>query len=395
MPAPAAVIEIGPVAVRRIAPLPAVGADTAMVAAALAAVDDPVALLDERPVDIAALWRSIIGSMLDSGSARLTLVVPSWWSQLRVDRVVDAAATVANNVIVLARWRLLASGADAAAVIELADEFIAISAGGSMTVLDRACAPEAVARAAIRASPAMATIVIDAPVGVPGVAEAALRIRSALENLGRSVAIVPITDVVPAGPPDPAPTLPRRSPLSPAVGAAAVVALVLCGVGAATGHRRPLQVAVPSVDATDLVEGRITVRVPLRWNVTRVTAGPGSRRVQVTSVDDRDAALHITQSYVPGETLDTTAEVLRHELDNQPPGVFTDFLPHDRRAGRAVVTYRETRSNRDIGWVVLVDGATRIAIGCQSGSGRADAVAGACDEAVSSAREITGTVAPR
>lgn len=137
------------------------------------------------------------------------------------------------------------------------------------------------------------------------------------------------------------------------------------------------------------------MRVPVRWNVTRVTAGPGSRRVQVTSVDDHDAALHITHSYVPGETLDTTVDMLRHELDDQSPGVFTDFRPHDRRAGRPVVTYRETRGHRDIGWVVLVDGATRIAIGCQSASGRVDAVAGACDDAVRSAREITGTGSPR
>ena len=394
MPAPAAVIEIGPTAVRRIAPLPAVGADTTMVAAALAAIDDPVALLDERPVDIAALWRSIIGSMVER-SARLTVVVPSWWSQLRVGRVVDAAATVAADVVVLPRQGLLASGVDAAAVIEMADDFVAVGAGGSMALLDRARAPEAVARAAIRASPATGTVIIDAPVGVPGAAEAAARIRSALENLGRSVAIVPITDVVPAGLPDLAPTPPRRSPLSPAVVAAAVVALVLCGVGVATGHRRPLEAAVPSADTADLVEGRVTVRVPLRWNVTRVTAGPGSRRVQVTSVDDHDAALHITQSYVPGETLDTTVDVLRHELDNQSPAVFTDFLQRDRRAGRPVVTYREKRGNRDIGWVVLVDGATRIAIGCQSASGRADTVAAACDEAVRSARELTGTGSAR
>lgn len=237
MPAPVAVIEIGPAAVRRLAPLPVVGADTAMTAAALAAVDDPVALLEERPVDSGALWRSIIGSMVDSRSTRLTLVVPSWWSQLRVGRVVDAAATVAADVVVRPRWRLLASGTDADAVIELAVEFMSVSAGGSMSVLDRACTPEAVARAAIRASPATGTVVIDAPVEVPGAAEAAARIRSALENLGRSVAILPITDVVPAAPTDPAPTVPRRPALSPAVGAAAVVALVLCGVGVTTGHR--------------------------------------------------------------------------------------------------------------------------------------------------------------
>ncbi|MCB0944277.1 MAG: type VII secretion-associated protein, partial [Mycobacterium sp.] len=67
----------------------------------------------------------------------------------------------------------------------------------------------------------------------------------------------------------------------------------------------------------------------------------------------------------------------------------------DQRAGRAVVSYREVRGAREIGWVVLVDGATRIAIGCQGAAGSSDTVDEACDGAVRSAREITGTAAQR
>ena len=53
------------------------------------------------------------------------------------------------------------------------------------------------------------------------------------------------------------------------------------------------------------------------------------------------------------------------------------------------------RGAREIGWVVLVDGATRIAIGCQGAAGSSDTVDEACDGAVRSAREITGTAAQR
>jgi len=385
----AAVVEIGPAAVRRIAPSPA-EADAGMTAAALAGIDDPVVLLEERPVDTSGLWRRVIGSVLQPPPVRLTVVVPSWWSRPRVSRVMDAAGAAGADVVAVPRSRVFAgSAAEDVVVIEIADDVIAVTAGDSTALLPRSCDPARVSNAA----PDGPRVVIDAPAGVTGVDEAATRILAALLSGGRAAEIVPIGAAVAATQPVSTPEVTRRSRFRPAVVGGGAVAVVMCAVGVATEHPRPA--GGPSDATTELVEGRITVRVPAHWNVTRVTAGPGSRRVQVTAGGDHYAALHITQSYVPGESLGATAELLQRELDRQPPGVFTDFRARDQRAGRAVVSYREVRGAREIGWVVLVDGATRIAIGCQGAAGSSDTVDEACDGAVRSAREITGTAAQR
>ena len=95
--------------------------------------------------------------------------------------------------------------------------------------------------------------------------------------------------------------------------------------------------------ATELVEGRVAVQIPAGWSVQRITGGPGSARVQVVSPVDPGAILHITQSRVPTADLAATADALRSAAAAQPPGVFVDFRPDDRRAGRPAVTYREVR----------------------------------------------------
>ena len=81
---------------------------------------------------------------------------------------------------------------------------------------------------------------------------------------------------------------------------------------------------------------------------------------------DPGAILHITQSRVPTADLAATADALRSAAAAQPPGVFVDFRPDDRRAGRPAVTYREVRPGHDIRWTVVVAGRVRISIGCQS-----------------------------
>jgi type VII secretion-associated protein (TIGR03931 family) len=120
----------------------------------------------------------------------------------------------------------------------------------------------------------------------------------------------------------------------------------------------------------------------------RVVAGPGSDRLQITSPMDPEVALHVTQSRVALSSLDATAEFLKDAIDAAPAGVFVDFNPSDRSAGRPAVTYREIRAGHDIAWTVWVDKAVRISIGCQSRSGRGDAVSHECDLAVRSARVL-------
>ncbi|MDT5172861.1 MAG: hypothetical protein QOG37_112, partial [Mycobacterium sp.] len=101
-----------------------------------------------------------------------------------------------------------------------------------------------------------------------------------------------------------------------------------------------------------------------------------------------EVALHVTQSPTPGETLAGAADRLRHAIDTEPPGVFVDFNPAGVSAGRPAVTYREVRAAHDVRWTVLLDGAVRISVGCQSRPGAQDAVREACEQAVRSAHAL-------
>jgi type VII secretion-associated protein (TIGR03931 family) len=139
---------------------------------------------------------------------------------------------------------------------------------------------------------------------------------------------------------------------------------------------------------TLLVEGRVALKVPALWAVRRITSGSGSARVQVMAPDDSTALL-VTQAQVrKGESLSATSAALRSALDDQQPGVFSEFNPDDRRAERSVATYRELREGRQTDWTVFVDEGVRIGIGCQSASGIEDAVRGVCEEAIRSAHAI-------
>lgn len=86
-----AVIEAGPGAIRRLCCGADVVADTAVSAAALAAIDDQVALLDERPVAVDSLWFDALRSVAVDHRDGPVVVHPSWWSAARVE-VVTAAA---------------------------------------------------------------------------------------------------------------------------------------------------------------------------------------------------------------------------------------------------------------------------------------------------------------
>ncbi|PRC54618.1 type VII secretion-associated protein, partial [Mycobacterium sp. ITM-2017-0098] len=69
-------------------------------------------------------------------------------------------------------------------------------------------------------------------------------------------------------------------------------------------------------------------------------------------------------------------------------GVFVDFDPSAERGGRPAVTYVERRAAGETRWAVLVDGAVRIASGCQGAAGDPAAVEDACLQAVRSAHVL-------
>lgn len=277
-------------------PLPA-----ALVEAALTWIDDPVGLLDDRPVPTAEIWRSVLAAAVGRRAESLLVVHPDDWTPVRVRRVVSAAGSVAARVV-------------------------------------------AVGRASWAGPP---------------------RRRRRLASVATVLASV-------------------------ATVLAGVGATVLAGVGATgpagVGQPAPAARSQPGPAVVSLVEGPVAVLIPADWTVQRRSDGPGPPRVRVGSPADPAAALTITWSYAPQATLAGTAAALRRAVAAEPAGVF-EFLP-DAPAGRPAVAYRETRPGRVVRWWVLLDGATRIAVGCQSAPEREAAVRQACDRAVASARDI-------
>ena len=187
----------------------------------------------------------------------------------------------------------------------------------------------------------------------------------------------PVDDGRPVGP---------RRPLVTALLAALLVAsaVVVPAVVVLAARVPPAPKDAPGIA---VVEGRMAARIPAHWRVERVTGGPGSRRLRVSPPQDPAIALHLTSSYAPETTLEQAADVLGRAIAGEIPGVFVDLRVAAQVAGRPAVTYREVRPGRVIAWSVVLNGATRISIGCQSPPGREADVRAACDEAVRSARE--------
>ena len=78
------VVEVGPTSIRRLCCGAETVADSEAERAALEAIDDPVTLVDFRPVAVESLWRTVLGSV-DCGSPETAIVIhPSWWAPARL-----------------------------------------------------------------------------------------------------------------------------------------------------------------------------------------------------------------------------------------------------------------------------------------------------------------------
>jgi type VII secretion-associated protein (TIGR03931 family) len=410
------VIETGPAAVRRLCCGTGEPVDVELAAAALDGIDDTVTLVDEQPVAVAALWDRVLQSLAcpkgQSTPESMLIVHPSWWSASRVGVVAAAARTLAENVVTRTRAELLAASAEntgTKVVVEIGPRLVAITAAA--TVAEPRSGPadlvaEAVARRIIALSHgAAAAVLIDGPDSVSGgVALAAMiaeRLRTEapdahaqLIDEARFVRLAaPVLPAKTESPPhEPADVGSRRCRRLSAL-ASALVLGVAVGAGIWSRHdSSAVDAAVDAVPTTFLVEGRVALQVPAQWRVQRVTGGPGSARVEVISPTDPQVILHVTQSPVPVATLSATAETLQRALERanaaEPVGVFVGFNPSGQRAGRPAVTYHEVREGHHIDWTVLVDGAVRISIGCQSRPDGADAIRAVCEQAVRSARAV-------
>ena len=376
------IVEVGPSAVRVLSGGSGCRPDDAMMSAALDGIDDTVALFDDRPVAVVDMWRVVMASILRGRRDPVVVVHPSWWSWARVQRVVDAAAATGRRVNAQSRSELISRDHP---VIEIAGEFVAVCHGPAVWVR---CRDDLAAVEEITAElPGNDEVLLDVATGMPGSASTAAAIREILARRGLAARDVCLAERAAA-----ALAPPRWRPAIRAALTVSAVLMVLTGL-IVVAWRTPGRAPVPAqpvaaADSTSLVEGRIAVAIPPHWLVQRITAGPGSRRVQVSSPADADLALHITQSYAPETTLAEAAEVLGRAIADQPPGVFVDFRLADDVAGRPAVTYREVRAGRVIRWSVVLDRSTRISIGCQSAPGHEDNVRAVCDQAVRSAHEV-------
>jgi type VII secretion-associated protein (TIGR03931 family) len=400
-----AVIEAGPGTIRRLCCGTGRVSDEAseIVAAALSAIDDRVALVAERPVDVASLWTNAMRSVACPRGKDVAVVHPSWWSSSRVETVSAAAATVSDGVLVRPRAWLLrqAAGADAEAtvVVEITERMVVIG-GAEVVAIPRMSQGHPVAdeAAAVVAGIPAAVALIDTPSTVPGASSLAASIADAVRGNGQTVVRIDgarlarlarsvVWDRDEAGEPRDR-VRSRARVLSGLAAATIVLAAAAPTVITVDRHGRLTPPPVEAAPTAVLVEGRVAVTVPADWPTQRVVAGPGSARVQVTSRSDPEVALHVTQSPVAGDTLSGTAERLKRAIDAEGAGAFVDFNPSGMTAGRPAVTYREVRAGHHVRWTVLLDGPVRISLGCQSRPDKAEAVRAVCEQAVRSAHAI-------
>jgi type VII secretion-associated protein (TIGR03931 family) len=362
------VVEVGPISVRG-----PYCAEEKWVSAGIEGIDDELILVDDRPVDIADVWCTIMRDVVGGPTETVVVVCPTWWPSARVERVTEAARTVANEVVVMRRAQVL--GGSGPVLVEIAPEFTVVStASGIFAALTQGDIDTLVAKI-----PTRGVAVVDGPLA----AVIADRLRS--NGVAVTVAdpdwvrrgVEAIHSAHETDEPEERPSTKRG--MTAVLAGTVLSAAALCGGYVARPDAHPPNPAVPM---TLLVEGRVGVMVPARWVVQRITSGPGSARVQVVSPDDGEVALHVTQSpLVPPQSREQVAESLRRALSEASDSVFVDFDP-------AALTYREVRADHHIAWFVLIDGTLRIAIGCQSAPGRHEAVRDACDRAIRSAHAV-------
>jgi type VII secretion-associated protein (TIGR03931 family) len=402
------VVEVGPKVVRQLCCRGDVVTRDQLVRVAFDSIDDPVTLVDLRPVAVESLWRMVLGSM-DCGSPERAIVVhPSWWAPRRIDVVGAAAQVLAGEVVMRPRSWLLSQACPrqsqrTTVVVEIADCFVVII-GATVVAETRRSEPQRVVEAVVRSvldmtSDVTAAAVIDAPSTVAGAGGLSAMIADGLQASGRIGTVLVVDDarlktsaaqIIQGDDSNCESHVAGRDYRRHwALALAVLLAVAVLGVLGALASARRGAPADGGVPTTLLVEGRVALEVPAQWPTQRVVAGPGSARVQVTSPSDPEMSLHVTQSRVALEALSATAESLKQAIDAEPTGVFVDFNPAGSVAGRPVVSYREVRPGHDIRWTVLVDKAVRISIGCQSPHGHEDAMQQVCELAVRSARALS------
>ena len=276
----ACVVEVGPATVRG----PRTAAQN-VVATALGCIDDDIAVLDEAPVAVPAIWREVFRTVLPDEHDATVLVCPTWWPKTRVDRVREAAAARSAKVSVLQRADVLGGGVPGVTtVVEIAPEFVVIARAGDVVTADPRLGDTAdIARSVADHVGPSTSVLVDAPVGVVGGTELADAISKCLRSDGLVVTTVHPDQVLrssrePRTRRQHAPTPPRpRAEKSASFAALAVSVALLC-LGLAFGDRR----CRPGADSDDAsgrgqgrAEGSCTVGRAAHHVWTGVGAGAG------------------------------------------------------------------------------------------------------------------------
>jgi len=372
------VVVVGP---KAIVGRGAVDVDAATIA--LESVDDVLALVDDRVVSVDDLLRDVLETAVDGPCDEVALICPSWWGPSRMARVAAAARHWCDDVVVHLRSEALAA---AATLVELGPELVVVHADGRRNVITRGSRSADVVDAVVACVDGLPAVILDVPSGTTLLGAnlaRALRLRGVEVTMEDDRTLA---DAVRGSPGAETVTTGRWRPTPRTVGVVAAIltvgGLTVAGIGLDGRNAE-------SADVAWLVEGRVAVEVPAGWTVERITAGPGSARVQVVSPTRRSEAIQVTQTRVADtESLESAAEALTSALAEQPGGVFVDFVAAGERANRSAVTYREVRSDRSVDWTVLLDAGVRIAIGCQ-GPVTGPGPQAACDRAIRSAHAVT------
>ena len=104
---------------------------------ALECIDDEIAVLDEQPVAVTAVWRQVFRTVLPERVETAVLVCPTWWPSPRIERVREAAATRSTKVVVLQRADVLVDDAPGIpTVVEIAPEFVVVSRSGGVVTAE-------------------------------------------------------------------------------------------------------------------------------------------------------------------------------------------------------------------------------------------------------------------
>ncbi|MDX1875577.1 type VII secretion-associated protein [Mycolicibacterium sp. 120266] len=376
-------VLFGPATVRGPCPVPA-----ELVRAGLAAVDDQHTVVDDRMVEVGTVLGEIVHTALGDACREIVLICPGWWPAIRLDRVRSAAAGHCSEVVVLQRPQVYRRAhPDVEVFVEFADEFViagALTDGppAAALVVPRQADPT---DAVLSGLGEPASVLIDVPAAVTGARAVATDIAARLRRGGTDVIVVGDRHLcrAAAGRPDIAAAITMATD----VRRRALPWIVAAGLLAVSVTTWALHDEPDGDTTVSVVEGRVAASVPAGWTIERVTAGTGSRRVQAVEPGS-DRAVLIVQSRAEAN-LAATAATLDTALQQQDPDVFTALRSPAERGGRTVIGYTETRAGREIDWAVFLDGAVRIAVGCQSPPGQAAQLRAACDAVIRSAHAIS------